>query len=69
MKIELKQVKGKDLKAGDLFVQADQEDIDKIVDEEIGLSVYVRTNKPYQSDVYNHISIQKVKIVKNKSLK
>ena len=66
MKIVLTQVKGKDLKAGDLFVQAEQEEIDEMVRNHMGLSVFVRTDMPYRSSVYDSLDMSKIKIVKNK---
>ena len=54
MKIKATKIKGKDLKAGDLFSTADQLYWDNIESKmSIGEKVYIRTNTPCPKDQAN----------------
>lgn len=51
MKIIATKIKGKDLKAGDLFTTADQDYWDSIAEHHsIGEKVYIRTDEPCPED-------------------
>jgi hypothetical protein len=66
MKLECKPVRVDELKAGDLFVNSTQEEMDTLVENEMGVSVFLRTSKPLDDKipVEKFHMVQKIKIKK-----
>lgn len=67
MKINYELVKGKDLKPGDLFVNATPEQMDTMMaSEEGGVGVFIKTNQPLMQIQGAEADVQRITIVKAK---
>lgn len=51
MKLTYKQVKVEDLKPGDMFVNSTPEEMDLLIENEMGVAVFVRTNAPLSEKI------------------
>lgn len=66
MKLKYEKCQGKDLKPGELFVNAKPEEMDKLLAEETGgVSVYVKTNLVLNIVGAEQATVYKVKILKS----
>lgn len=67
MKLNYKKVKVEDLKPGDMFVNSTPEEMDMLIENELGVSVFVKTNKGLEPGmpVISFDEVLKVTIKKN----
>lgn len=51
MKLAYKQTKVEDLKAGDIFVNSTPEEMDTLIENEVGIAIFLRTNAPLSNKI------------------
>jgi hypothetical protein len=66
MKIKYETIKAGELKVGDLFANATQEVLEKMIENEAGVGIFIRTDKEIAQIEGRDAEVRRITIVKEK---